>query len=162
MNAETLLCELAANDIRLQVHEGRLRVDAPRGMLTDDLHEAIKSAKPELLALLSEQAAPTPAAGYAYCPGCRATTLLHEGDTVTCTACKAFWLPSIDLAIDSPNATIRVTNPITNRDVLIGIYRCPRCRETRWGPKLDGSGMWCCLRCAGVPDAQRDISTRRE
>jgi hypothetical protein len=92
------------------------------------------------------QAAPIPAAGYTYCPGCRETGLEQQDDRTMCTACAAFWLPSIDLAATSPHATIRVQHR-DGRVVLIGIYRCPHCGETRWGPCLENPEVWCCLTC---------------
>ena len=91
-----------------------------------------------------------PETGHTYCPGCRATDLERQGDHTTCTACHAFWLPSIDVTQDSPTATIRVKHPETGTVLCIGIYRCPTCQETRWGPRLDNPDVWCCLTCASA------------
>jgi hypothetical protein len=90
-----------------------------------------------------------PAAGHTYCPGCGATALARQAGQTTCQGCGACWLPSVDLASDAPTATIRVTNPQTGQVVTLGMYRCPQCRETRWGPRLDAPELWHCLPCAG-------------
>ncbi len=87
-------------------------------------------------------------AGIIYCPGCKSEALNGDDDKVTCLSCKAWWIPSIDIHNDAPTATIRINHP-AGHTVTIGIYRCPQCRETRWGPRLDNPAIWCCLTCAG-------------
>ncbi len=61
MSAEQLLSELRALDIRLFVDEERLRCNAPKGRLTDDLEKRIAAHKPELIRAL-RAAAPEPVA----------------------------------------------------------------------------------------------------
>ena len=51
---DTLLAELAACGIRLHVHDGRLRCEAPRGALTDALRQRLAEHKPALIARLGE------------------------------------------------------------------------------------------------------------
>jgi hypothetical protein len=135
MEALELFDTLTLAGCRLIPDGDTLRVQDPHRALNDELRTAIRQHKAALLALLTEPSAPE--AGHTYCPGCRATTLDQQADRTTCTACGAFWLPSIDLATDAPHATIRVTHPETGQVLTVGIYRCPDCRETRWGPRLD-------------------------
>ena len=52
MTATTLLCELRAKDVRLSAKRDQLAVDAPKGVLTDMLRQAIRTHKPELLDLV--------------------------------------------------------------------------------------------------------------
>jgi TubC N-terminal docking domain len=52
MTAARLVARLRAADVRLAVVGGRLRVDAPRGVLTDADREALRAHKAEILALL--------------------------------------------------------------------------------------------------------------
>lgn len=59
MTATGLLDDLRNKGVRLSVEEDRLAVDAPKGMLTDDVRQAIRQHKQALLALLSQ---PMPAA----------------------------------------------------------------------------------------------------
>jgi len=89
---------------------------------------------------------PLVAAGTRYCPGCKSEALASSDDQTTCLACRAWWIPSIDLSTDAPTATIRIKHP-AGHTVTIGIYRCPQCHETRWGPRLDNPAVWCCLTC---------------
>ncbi len=53
MTVQELLEELARPDIRLQPAGDKLRVDAPKGVLTDGLREAIRRHKAQLLCLLT-------------------------------------------------------------------------------------------------------------
>jgi amino acid adenylation domain-containing protein/non-ribosomal peptide synthase protein (TIGR01720 family) len=56
-----LLADLAARGIRLHVRDGRLRCEAPRGALTDELKQQLGAHKPALLARLgAASAAPVP------------------------------------------------------------------------------------------------------
>lgn len=52
MSIEALLAELRSLGVRLWTDDGRLLFSAPRGSLSDDLRERIRSHKPELLSLL--------------------------------------------------------------------------------------------------------------
>ncbi len=53
MTARALLADLAARDVRLSVAGDRLRVNAPRGVLTTELRRTLSEHKVELLSLLS-------------------------------------------------------------------------------------------------------------
>lgn len=59
MNATVLLADLRTAGIAVRVHAGRLKLDAPRGALTESVLSAVRDSKVELLKLL-EPAAPTP------------------------------------------------------------------------------------------------------
>ncbi len=52
MNATDLIASLAGKGISLSAIAGKLRVEAPADLLTDDLRSALASRKPELLAML--------------------------------------------------------------------------------------------------------------
>lgn len=63
MTAQELVNHLQQQDVRLAAHGDRLRIDAPRGVLTPDLRRDLQERKPELLALIRERsprAMPTP------------------------------------------------------------------------------------------------------
>jgi len=90
------------------------------------------------------------AAGITYCPGCESDALNGDDDKMTCLSCRAWWIPSIDIHNDAPTATIRINHP-AGHTVTIGIYRCPACSETRWGPRLDNPDTWYCLTCINIP-----------
>ena len=62
MPPRELLAELQAKDIRLTVQGEQLRIDAPKGMMTETLRAAIRQQKPALLTLLSAPRRPEPAA----------------------------------------------------------------------------------------------------
>ena len=53
MSATELLELLGSLGVRLFAEDGRLRADAVRGVLTDELRDAIKAHKSELLSLLT-------------------------------------------------------------------------------------------------------------
>jgi hypothetical protein len=53
MNATALVATLWARGVVLTVHEDRLRVDAPAGVLSAEDHAALAAYKPELLVLLT-------------------------------------------------------------------------------------------------------------
>jgi amino acid adenylation domain-containing protein len=53
--AEAIVAELAARDIKLQVEDGRLRVNAPRGALTPELRDVLAARKEDLIALLRDE-----------------------------------------------------------------------------------------------------------
>jgi hypothetical protein len=57
MNLTDLLAELDANRIRIEVVDGRMRVDAPVGALSARLRAALLQHRSELLALLEGKAA---------------------------------------------------------------------------------------------------------
>ena len=60
MNASQLIAKLRSLGIDLAASEGRLRVTAARGELTDDLKQAIAQLKPELLELLADEVSGSP------------------------------------------------------------------------------------------------------
>ena len=55
MTVAEVLVACRDGDIRLQAAGERLRFDAPTGVLTPQLHEALRQHKPELLTLLASQ-----------------------------------------------------------------------------------------------------------
>jgi hypothetical protein len=55
MNARALLADLCARDVRVTAVGGRLRVDAPAGVLTAADREALAAHKPTIMALLDAQ-----------------------------------------------------------------------------------------------------------
>jgi len=94
-------------------------------------------------------------AGIIYCPACKSESLNGDNDKTTCLSCRAWWIPEIDIDNDSPTATIRI-NHNDGHVIILGIYRCPQCRETRWGARLDNPSVWCCLTCVD----QREVGCR--
>ena len=56
MNARAVLAKLRQHDIRVLACGERLLIDAPAGALTDDLRAALTESKPEILAMLAEDA----------------------------------------------------------------------------------------------------------
>ena len=59
MSATELLAECHAHDIYLRTHEGQLDIDAPAGVLTNELLQRLRDAKPELLRILASPAPPS-------------------------------------------------------------------------------------------------------
>ena len=55
MNAAELLRDLERRDVRLALHGDRLQVDAPRGVITDEIQQDLKTCKPELITLIRER-----------------------------------------------------------------------------------------------------------
>src|SRR5262245_58985262 len=55
MDVERLLSTLVERGIVMRADDGNLRVEAPRGALTDDLRAAIATHKPQLLARLASE-----------------------------------------------------------------------------------------------------------
>jgi len=55
MNGEVqdLLRSLEDQDIRIEAHDGRLRVDAPSGALTPELRQTLTAHKPQLITMLT-------------------------------------------------------------------------------------------------------------
>ena len=58
MNTASLLRECELKNIRLQVVNDQLHYRAPKGSMTDDLKERLKSCKPELIRILSAELSP--------------------------------------------------------------------------------------------------------
>ena len=61
MKAEVLAAQLESSGIVLAVEQGKLRVNAPRGSLSEQMRQAIAEARDDLIALLearSLQSAP--------------------------------------------------------------------------------------------------------
>ena len=76
MNAIELLQEVSARGVVIEPSGGRLRVDAPRGVITPELREALTSQKEELLRVLSTTLVET-----VPCPGdeCNERLVLVDG-----------------------------------------------------------------------------------
>ena len=62
MTAAELLRDLERRDVRLALRGDRLKVDAPQGVITDELQQDLKACKPELITLIRERES-TPAEG---------------------------------------------------------------------------------------------------
>ena len=56
MDTGQLLSTLGARDVRLWVEDGRLKVSAPQGALTDELKSELVNRKADLLAYLEKAA----------------------------------------------------------------------------------------------------------
>ena len=59
MSAEDLLAECQALGIDLQAHWGQVDIDAPHGVLSDELLQRLRDAKPELLMILATPSTPS-------------------------------------------------------------------------------------------------------
>jgi hypothetical protein len=59
MSAEDLLAECQALGIDLQAHRGQVDIDAPEGVLSDELLQRLRDAKPELLMILATPSTPS-------------------------------------------------------------------------------------------------------
>src|SRR5215212_11593258 len=55
MSAKDLLRELRSSGVEVSARDGYIDLDAPRGVLTDELIEAVAKAKPRLLKLLDRE-----------------------------------------------------------------------------------------------------------
>jgi hypothetical protein len=55
MSARDLLRDLRTSGVGVTARDGYIDLDAPRGMLTDELLEAVAQAKPRLLKLLDRE-----------------------------------------------------------------------------------------------------------
>ena len=53
--ARTLLLDLSQRKVAVSVEAGRLRVTAPKGVVTEKLQDELKHYKPEIVALLQQQ-----------------------------------------------------------------------------------------------------------
>ena len=86
MNAGLLLADLLARGVRLVATGDRLIVDAPKGVVTDELRQLLTAHKLELLALLEDDPRPT-----RRCHSCHSTNWRrrrHErGGGWLCGAC---------------------------------------------------------------------------
>ena len=63
--AETLIHDLAAQGVHLSPNGDKLHVKAPAGILTAELREKLTARKPELMAVLRAEVAPSAASGLA-------------------------------------------------------------------------------------------------
>jgi hypothetical protein len=55
MSARDLLRDLRTSGVEVSAHDGYIDLDAPRGVLTDQLLDAVTKAKPRLLKLLDRE-----------------------------------------------------------------------------------------------------------
>ena len=130
MTATRLLDALRTKGVRLSGEGEQLAVDAPKGILTDDLHQAIRQHKAALLALLVQPAQANAATATA--PSTEACThqahfppSLTDGPLRQCVACPHCWYVACACGIASWKPT------------------------ASWG--ADGAGVvgWTCRGCGG-------------
>ena len=55
MTAEEMIVDLQRRGVRLSARDGRVRIDAPAGVITPHLRSALAAQKPELLQLLASE-----------------------------------------------------------------------------------------------------------
>lgn len=63
MNTQELLTQLEDQGVILVPKDGRLRIDAPSGVITDQLRQVLRESKPEILALLETRQGWPPGSG---------------------------------------------------------------------------------------------------
>lgn len=80
---------LAGKDITLTLDGDNLRIDAPAGVLTDELRQAIRDNKPALVALLNSQACAAPPRPIKRCYTCggKKWWRLRQGTVWVCERC---------------------------------------------------------------------------
>lgn len=131
MNAAQLLDELRVRGVVLEAVGDRLRVEAPKGTITPELHEALKDHKVEIIALLmtgdteiawraAVMVSQIPTEGYVpllvareavepqpgQCISCG--NRLNAGDSSICVICGRAKNVAIEIAIAKPASTSNV------------------------------------------------------
>ena len=94
--SHALLETLAGVNIQLTVSGDKLGIDAPKGVLTDDIRQAIRQHKAELLALLRQaEVSPGPGEPAAARPhSCEPGKATGEGQPAPCPKCGSLeWVP---------------------------------------------------------------------
>lgn len=115
MIARALVRELEDAGAILEVRHGKLRVDAPKGLVTVEMRERLVRRKEEILRLLDGVLTEPPTAEY--------PPVAVDDDGLPCASCRwcggrVFWIP----------------RPPDQR------WRCPECEPVR-----DDSHAWCAL-----------------
>lgn len=147
MTATMLLDELRTNGVHLTVKGEHLAVDAPKGVLTDDLRQAIRQHKAALLTLLTPRL-PRHRGGMPVtrpttpCPQCGSVEWQEHITYRYCRACG--WenqppLPHTPLLVPPvepdrsptplPSASSALPSGADEDRFPIGVPPCPRCRQ---------------------------------
>ena len=131
MSAADLIAELRLRGVAVQATGDRLKVDAPKGTITPELHEALKDHKLEIIALLmtgdteiawraAVMASQIPAEGYVpllvareavepepgHCISCG--NRLNADERYICSLCGRAKNVAIEIAIAKPASTSNV------------------------------------------------------
>jgi TubC N-terminal docking domain len=138
MSVTTLLDDLHKRDIVVDVEPGNLRIKAPKDAMTDELRQAIREHKAELMALLSPpsapQSAPEPLSYIKRCSTC------GETDWGPISLCEQVWGC---LTCDDARPEATTICPVCGSDSIVqdasGRICCrPTCnwRESRQLPNM--------------------------
>src|SRR2546427_2630896 len=92
MTATVLLDELRTKGVQLTIEGEHLAVDAPKGVLTDELRQAIRTQKAALLALLTASSpdassSPKPLSPMSPCVVCRRPERRDDAGVLRCVHC---------------------------------------------------------------------------
>ena len=145
MTATMLIKTLRSANVTLEVHGDKLCLDAPFGILTDDLRQAIRENKPELITLLSQS------------PDNSETQSLNNMDKAspkTCLACGGN-----DIVVDAAGFYCLDCQKRPNRSQALPVTdasHCPYCNSGHIG--CDDGAVYCldCCRYL-VPRSSEDI-----
>ena len=155
MNTVELLGQLRARDVRISLEDGKLRVNAPKGVLTPELQEQLRARKDDILALL--QSAAEPAAGR---PDLRA--IPRDGALRASFAQERLWyihqLEPDSAAYNIP-AAIRIRGPVDRRAIEAALHALAERHETLRTAleTVDGRPMQV-VGAANLPVAFHDLS----
>jgi hypothetical protein len=168
MTATGLLDELHTRGVHLTVEGEYVAVDAPKGVLTDELRQAIRTQKVALLALLAASppealAPPQPLSPRFPCVACGKTARWNDHGLWRCVHCwpaaltpGAHWAKAACQARReaSEHQTRPLESPARRRDPRLGpiLPPCALCGELRrWHDPQTGD--WPCWTC--TPPATR-------
>ena len=140
---EKLLADLRTRDVHLEVDGGRIRVDAPKGVITPEELAVLHSRKTELRSRLEEEARLASTSFEQYGPGC------------IWTAAELTNLDRIDRLQENDRRAIALLKTHFNIRILsvedwseqndADDRRCRGCRETRFWRSVHGPVL--CGRC---------------
>ncbi len=80
------------------------------------------------------------------CPRCGDTHWRMPNRQWRCKTCGDEWIAHVDTRRIAPTSTLTIPHP-DGREMTLAIYRCPGCRGTNWGPKINEPDIWWCLDC---------------
>ncbi len=101
MSPSAFLAQLRDLDIRLSVHDGRLRCNAPKGVLSEAIIERIEQCKPELVTLLATEKAIKFNLGDSALPPLSPLPVSRRSNMPLSVSQRRYWFLS-QLAPDSP------------------------------------------------------------